>query len=257
MVSESHVHVARSKFPSVEKYLRDMETLGISRAVLSQNIGNLDHEYLIDVAQANSDKFCAILMFDYDKQDVTAQIRTYAEESQVVGARLFAETGSKSNKPFSIWQSIFENDWVASVRGPLSEIRSDHFKRVLKEFPNLRIRIEHLGSFLYARDSELEFQTLLNLSEHSNVYLMWAGFYAYSNGEYPYLDTQSYLRRLLDAYGSDRVMWSGDWNANVSEGDPDMCRNSMKLFTSRLLLPELTDQQINDLMSQTVMRFLN
>ena len=106
-------------------------------------------------------------------------------------------------------------------------------------------------------DGELEFQTLLELSELSNVYLMWAGFYANSNGEYPYLDTQNYLRRLLDAYGSQRVMWSGDWNANVSEGDVKMCQKSMELFTSRLLLPELTDQQINDLMSQTLTRFLN
>lgn len=257
MVAESHVHVARSKFPPVEKYMCDMEILGITRAVLSQNIGNLDNQYLIDVAQANPERFYAMLMFDYDKQDVAAEIRTFAEERQVVGARLFAETGSKSDQPLSIWQSIFENNWVASVRGPLSEIRSDHFKRVLREFPDLRLRIEHLGSFLYARDGELEFQTLLELSELSNVYLMWAGFYANSNGEYPYLDTQNYLRRLLDAYGSQRVMWSGDWNANVSEGDVKMCQKSMELFTSRLLLPELTDQQINDLMSQTLTRFLN
>lgn len=255
-VSESHVHVARSKFPRVESYLADMQILGINRAVLSQNIGNLDNEYLIDSAQANPGLFRAILMFDYEREETADQIRRYAQEPQVVGVRLFAETGSKSDRPLSIWRSIYENNWVASVRGPLSAIRADHFKLVLREFKDLRIRIEHLGSFMYSKDGEFEFQTLLDLSELPNVYLIWAGFFANSSGEYPYLDTQSYLRRLLVAFGSERIMWSGDWNAKVSEGDLEMCQNSMRLFTSRLLLPELTNRQLDDLMNSTLTRFL-
>lgn len=255
-VSESHVHVARTKFPPVESYISDMKTLGIKRAVLSQNIGNLDNEYLIETTQVNPDLFRAILMFDYDREETAAEIRRYSREPNVVGARLFAETGAKSDQPLSIWRSIYENDWVASVRGPLSAIRANHFKLILREFPDLRIRIEHLGSFLYDRDGEVEFQTLLELADLPNVYLMWAGFFANSSREFPYLDTQEYLRRLLSAFGSERIMWSGDWNAKVSEGDLEMCQNSMRLFTSRLLLPEITDLQLENLMNSTLTRFL-
>ena len=74
-VSESHVHVARTKFPPVEVYISDMKTLGVKRAVLSQNIGNLDNEYLIETAQVNHDLFRAILMFDYDRKKTAAEIR--------------------------------------------------------------------------------------------------------------------------------------------------------------------------------------
>ncbi len=233
-----------------------MVRLGISKAVISQNIGNFDNEYLAEVAQNGFDRFRAILMFDYENIDVATVIRFYKEDSAIVGARLFAETRSVSENPLAAWRAIFENGWIASVRGPLNQIRASHFRRVLKEFPNLMIRIEHLGSFLYARDTKENLQTLIGLSDFPNVHLMWGGFYSNSNEEYPYRDTQVYLRRLLSVFGSERIMWSGDWNAKITVGDPEMCQKSIDLFTSRLLLPELTDDQIDDIMGASLLRFV-
>jgi hypothetical protein len=52
-------------------------------------------------------------------------------------------------------------------------------------------------------------------------------------------------------------MWSGDWNADIENGSSEVCRESLELFTKRLLLSEMTDQEIDWIMGKSVDKFLN
>ena len=108
-IVESHVHVAREKFPRVERYLEDMATLGISRAVISQNIGNSDNQYLIDVAARFPDKFKVIVMLDLESPTVVSNILNLRNYPNVVGVRLWASTKGLGINDLEIWQALADS----------------------------------------------------------------------------------------------------------------------------------------------------
>jgi L-fuconolactonase len=256
-IVESHVHVAREKFPKVEKYLADMSDLGISRAVISQNIGNLDNQYLIDVAIRFAGKFKVIVMLDLESPTVVSEILNLKNYPDVVGVRLWASTKGPGNNELEIWQAISEAGLITSVRGPLDQINGAHFQKVLNEFPKLKIRIEHLGSFDYSQEREAEFDLFMKISRFENVHLMWAGFYANSGESYPFKNTTKFLQQSLKVFGHQRIMWSGDWNADIENGSAQVCRESIELFTKRLLLSEMKDHELDWIMGKSVDKFLN
>lgn len=256
-IVESHVHVAREKFPKVERYLADMSTLGISRAVISQNIGNLDNQYLIDVATRFAGKFKVIVMLDLESPTVVSEILNLKNYPDVVGVRLWASTKGHGNDELEIWQTLADSGLIASVRGPLDQINSAHFQRVLNEFPELKIRIEHLGSFHFLNDKETDFDLFMKIARFENVHLMWAGFYANSGEDYPFKNTAKFLQQSLKMFGHQRIMWSGDWNAEIENGSAQVCRESLELFTKRLLLSKMTDQELDWIMGKSVEKFLN
>lgn len=256
-IVESHVHVAREKFPRVEKYLEDMSNLGISRAVISQNIGNLDNQYLIDSATRFAGKFKVIVMLDLESPTVVSDISNLRNYPDVVGVRLWASTKGPGINDLEIWQAIADSELIASVRGPLDQINGVHFQKVLNEFPKLKIRIEHLGSFNFSQDGEPDFDLFMKISRFENVHLMWAGFYANSGESYPFKNTTKFLQQSLKVFGHQRIMWSGDWNADINNGSADVCRQSIELFTKRLLLSEMIDQELDWIMGKSVDKFLN
>jgi len=256
-IVESHVHVAREKFPRVERYLDAMADLGISRAVISQNIGNLDNQYLIDSATRFAGKFKVIVMLDLESPTVVSEILNLKNHPDVVGVRLWASTKGAGNNKLEIWQAISEAGLIASVRGPLDQINGAHFRKVLNEFPELKIRIEHLGSFNFSQDKGADFDLFIKISKFENVHLMWAGFYANSGESYPFKNTTKFLQQSLKVFGHQRIMWSGDWNADIKSGSVEVCRQSIELFTKRLLLSEMTDQELDWIMGKSVDKFLN
>jgi len=256
-IVESHVHVAREKFPRVERYLEDMAHLGISQAVISQNIGNLDNQYLIDAATRFVGRFKVIVMLDLESPTVVSAISNLKKYPDVAGVRLWASTKGPGINELEIWQAISEAGLIASVRGPLDQINSAHFQKVLTSFPELKIRIEHLGSFNFSQDKEADFDLFMKVSRFENVHLMWAGFYANSGESYPFKNTTKFLQQSLKIFGHQRIMWSGDWNADIKSGSVEVCRQSLELFSKRLLLGEMTDQELDWIMGKSVEKFLN
>jgi len=254
---ESHVHVAREKFPRVERYLEDMPLLGVSRAALSQNIGNYDNEYLIEAAKRFPDRFKVIVMLDLESLTIKEDIANLKNYPEVVGVRLWANTKVPGSDDMQIWREIYESGLVASVRGPVDQIYNDYFVKVLTQFPSLKVRIEHLGSFNFSKDKQADFDLFMKMARFKNLYLMWAGFYANSGEDYPYNNSASFLRRSLEMFGAQRIMWSGDWNADVEHGSLKVCRESSELFSKRLLLAELLDNDLDWIMGRTADNFLN
>jgi len=256
-IVESHVHVARQKFPRVERYLEDMAVLGVSRAVLSQNIGNFDNQYLIDAASRFPDKFKVVVMLELESPTVGREISALKNHPGVAGVRLWAHTKGPGINEMEIWKEISESNLVASVRGPIDQINGDYFQKVLTEFPKLKIRIEHLGSFNFSQDKEADFDEFMKISRFENVYLMWAGFYANSGERYPFTNSAKFLRRSLAMFGPQRIMWSGDWNADIENGSLTVCRQSVELFSKGILLGELIEQELDWIMGKTAEEFLN
>jgi len=107
--------------------------------------------------------------------------------------------------------------------------------RYLKAFPDLRFVVDHCGmpmeegiSFLDEETPEQAsgsdddtgpdiayFDEVLKLAVYPNVYLKWShaqGMFGVS--KYPFRNLIPHLRRALDAFGAERVMWASDNGGN-------------------------------------------
>jgi predicted TIM-barrel fold metal-dependent hydrolase len=87
-----------------------------------------------------------------------------------------------------------------------------------KTFPNLQLVVDHLGlpqpspAFPTIKgDPFRELSSLLELAAFANVAVKATGLPSLSREAYPFQDVWDPLRRVLDAFGCDRVMWGTDF----------------------------------------------
>jgi L-fuconolactonase len=205
------VHAGPPSFPPFEEYQRYARAAGISGAVLTQHLGELDNEYLLNCAATAPSDLAVIGMVDCASPDAPEAVARAASHPAFRGVRLAASTHSPGADPLAIWRAIQANGLVASVRGPVASLVDPWFAGMLRQLPTLMVRIDHFGLFAYGTDTDTDFERLMALSAFPNVHLLWAGFHAYSAQGFPYRDAHPYLRRSLAAFTAQRIMWSGDW----------------------------------------------
>lgn len=91
-------------------------------------------------------------------------------------------------------------------------------------FPDLPVVLNHLGFAPqgmrvddHARPRFVapfpapEVERVVRLASHRRYHLMFSGHYALSAVSYPYPDLHAAGERLVDAFGTDRVLWGSDW----------------------------------------------
>jgi L-fuconolactonase len=98
----------------------------------------------------------------------------------------------------------------------LGELRS-----LLRRVPGLRLAIDHLGVRqppLLPADANWqdELPGLLALADETNVYVKVSGMHDLAREPYPFPDLVDPLRRIVDAFGVERLMWGSDWTRSAS-----------------------------------------
>ncbi len=90
--------------------------------------------------------------------------------------------------------------------------------RMCRQFPHTNVIIDHLcriGVDGTIRPADV--QALCDLSQHPHVYVKVGAFYALGAKKPPYLDLAPLVRRVLQAFGSRRLMWESDCPFQVVE----------------------------------------
>jgi predicted TIM-barrel fold metal-dependent hydrolase len=86
------------------------------------------------------------------------------------------------------------------------ELLSPHARK----FPDLTFIIDHCGMPWAPKDIGY-FDEVLRLAAHPNVALKWAHAQnLFSAASYPYTPLMAHLRRAIDAFGAERVIWASD-----------------------------------------------
>jgi L-fuconolactonase len=91
---------------------------------------------------------------------------------------------------------------------------------VLEKFPDLQLVLDHSGSVSPAPSTwEARMRNLdrvLAMASHTNLALKWCKAPTrISMDPYPHRDLWPVLRRVIDAFGADRVMWAADASQTV------------------------------------------
>jgi predicted TIM-barrel fold metal-dependent hydrolase len=242
-VIDAHVHLGPPKYAAVEAFAAARRREGIAGAVLVQHLGNTDNSYLATHRASDPSRLAAIAIVERaaDVADVIA--------AGFAGLRL-SPSGLAGPDGAAGYDALDEHGGIASVTGPFADVVSDAFRATVRAHAATHFRIEHVGGFRYGTTAEdrSQFAALLRLADEPNVSLMWSGFFLNAGSDFPYPNTHRYLAETLAAFGSRRIMWSGDWNrAGLADGDYQRAIEVVRLVAA-------DDAQGADILAHTARR---
>ena len=226
-VLDPHVHVWRRdpRFPfandakvpdydaTPEMLLDLMHANGISKTVIIQVIHyRYDNRYLATVLRQYPQYFRGVCRVDPLDPDAPDQLSEVSALPGFRGVRLSPAGGR-------------EGDWI---RGPLMPPlwtrckilgipmtllapidRIPDVQPLIERFPDLTVVIDHMADCPVDRPEKLD--NLIALRRYPRVYVKISHTWSLSKDAYPWLDAQTLVKRLYDAFGPQRLMWATDW----------------------------------------------
>lgn len=201
-----------------EELMKHARPEGVGRVVLIQHsVYHLwDNSYLLDAVKRHPKAFRVQGMVDDHKPDpgatmkgllplgvtgfrITPFVRTKEEQPKWLDTPGMAEmwkTGAKTRQAMCLL--INPADLPATdamcARHPDTPVVIDHFARI--------------GADGVIRDDDVK--ALCNLARHKHVHVKVSAFYALGKKKPPYDDLTPMIRRLLDSFGPNRLMWASD-----------------------------------------------
>ncbi len=80
---------------------------------------------------------------------------------------------------------------------------------LIERFPDLTVVVDHMADCSVDRPEELN--KLIALHRFPRVYVKISHTWSLSKKGYPWLDAQTFVKRLYDSFGPQRLMWATDW----------------------------------------------
>lgn len=101
--------------------------------------------------------------------------------------------------------------------------RAEALEPYLRKFPDLKFIIDHIGIAWPAADTApteryARLDKIRSLAEHGNLHLKWSHIERLAGEPYPYPDLIPHFRKVVDAYGAERILWASDFTQAVKPG---------------------------------------
>jgi predicted TIM-barrel fold metal-dependent hydrolase len=203
---------------TAEQLLEQCRPAGVGRVNLIQmSYYRFDNRYMLDMIRLYSDRFVGTAIVDPLGPDPGRAM----EDLLPQGVRAFRIQPEYSKQPPKIWlrppgyESMFAK--AAATGQALSTlIDPDGFPevdRMCRRFPDTNVVIDHLGRIGAGPDGKIRDEdvvALCDLAQHPRVYVKVGAFYALGKKSPPYRDLEPLIRRVVQAFGTRRLMWESD-----------------------------------------------
>jgi len=174
-----------------------------------------DNSYMLDMIALYPDRFVGTAIIDPLGADPAGAMKALAP----LGVHAFRIQPRYSKRPPANWLEPegYRAMFAEAARGQqvlsclIDTDGIPEVDRMCRAFPNAPVIIDHLariGVDGQIRDEDV--LTLCNLAEHPRVYVKIGAFYALGKKQPPYTDLAPLIRRVLQAFGSRRLMWESD-----------------------------------------------
>lgn len=198
-----------------------MDAAGVSGAILASRgaVYRADPKYALAAAKKYPGRFAVAGAIYPDIEDIEAHLGRLRENKDIVAIRVVVPTNSPERLTSMRYRALLESAenlsfpifiHVTHTPGMVADVET-----VAHDYPNLTIVLDHLGLHAPPSENSEDLAVVLRLANHENVAVKCAGLPELSNDAYPYRDTWPALRRIIDAYGADRVMWASDITAQL------------------------------------------
>ncbi|WP_164857100.1 amidohydrolase family protein [Sphingomonas crocodyli] len=177
----------------------------------------LAHPFADRAVAAHPDRFAIIARIDW--------------RDPAIADRIAELRGSKGVVATQIAPTLRDADWAAFESGgfdpyfaaaeraglPLFAFVSGRIDAVVpyvRRFPGLTFILDHWGFPMPHEDAprgEAHLARVLALAEHPNLHIKWCkGPQFVAPGPYPHVEMHEPMRRMIDAFGPDRIVWASD-----------------------------------------------
>lgn len=250
---DAHVHVWTSdleRYPLAPGYTKDRMALpsftpeelfaharpcGVERIVLIQmSYYGFDNSYMLDMMEKHRGVFSGVAVIDPE-----AEPRKTMRELAAGGVRGFRirPAGREVDGSFdgegmaAMWECGAEEGLAMC---PLMDAKFlPAIDRMCERFPDTTVVVDHfarIGVDGVIRETDLT--NLCRLARHENTCVKVSAFSALGKKKAPYLDLGPMIRRVLDAFGPERLMWATDGPWQMMNGHT--YKDSIELVRSRL-----------------------
>ena len=217
-----------------EELLREMDGAGVARAVLVPPTWESDrNDTSLEAARLHPDRFAVMGRLTLDAPESRERMATWKDQPGMLGIRLTFHRGR--------YRTWLEDDtidwfWAAAERYDVPVMAlAPHALPKLGEIaarhPGLRLAIDHMGlnSSLIGKPLEPIIDGVIRLAALPNVVVKASALPCYSTESYPYPSLHPQVRRVVDAFGPERVFWGTDLSHL-----PCPYRQALTLFTEEL-----------------------
>jgi len=187
---------------------------GVNRIVLIQmSFYNFDNRYMTDMMQAHPGVFSGVGIVDHQSSDVASKMKNLAAKG-VRGFRLHSRGGSAASWPNDpgmqlVWKTAADEN--LTVCPLITPDDLPHIDSLCKQFPKTKVVVDHFGRVgIRGEITEKELSALCRLADHPLTHVKTSAFYALGQKSPPYHDLIPMIRRVVDAFGADRLMWASD-----------------------------------------------
>jgi L-fuconolactonase len=204
--------------------LGHMDAAGVLAAILVTpgGIYGFDNRYSFDGHRAHPDRFAVVARTDHRSPTLARDIRGLRDTPGCVGVRIPVFTEAQRRD----WRDGAYAGLLAAAAasglpvciyppGLLAELPV-----ALRAHPDLDLVVDHLGALQPPLLSDVDdgfahLDQLLALADHPRVSVKLSGVHDLSRTRYPFPDTRAPIRRVINAFGAERVMWGSDWTRDV------------------------------------------
>jgi L-fuconolactonase len=225
-----------------EELLELAERNGVQRVVLIQHqvYHGTDNRYMLDTLRRFPGRFSAVAYIDAANPQVVEEM-VCLHNAGARGLRICAGDGgvarwSESRNMKSMWRQGAESGVVMCPQiNPDYLPELDHMCRM---FPDTTVVVDHfakIGTDGSVRNSDLD--RLAGLADHPRVHAKLSAFYGIGDKKPPYDEIVPMIRRMYDAFGPERLMWSSDcpyqlFGENSYEASIALVRDGIDFFSA-------------------------
>jgi predicted TIM-barrel fold metal-dependent hydrolase len=216
-IIDTHCHAGHNWFEPVETLLFEMNSNGVSEAVLIQHGGTYDNDYLFECAERFPGRFKVVVLLDPDDPDQPGTLTKLAKRG-AAGVRLYPQSRVKGRDALATWKKAGELGLAVSCLGQTDMFASDEFHSLVKECSKTQIVVEHLaGAKPTTMPGDRQFRKALELARLPNTTIKVPGlgeFTARPPRLAPRLrfgEVQPLFEMAYEAFGPRRMMWGSDF----------------------------------------------
>jgi len=208
-------HAHRPTPFGVDELLERMDEARVDRAIIVPPSWEGDRNDLaIEAAKLNPERFAVMGRLAIEDPASRTKIATWKQQTGMLGLRFTFHT--EQSKP---WLTDGTADWLwpeAEKAGvPIMLLppgQLDAVDRIAQRHPKLRLVIDHLARPMGAKDEAAfgDLDELLKLAKRHNVAVKATGLMGYSTESYPWPALQGHVKRVVEAFGPQRVFWGTD-----------------------------------------------
>ena len=199
---------------TAEELLATARPHGVGRVVLIAHMSyyRFDNRYLLDAAEARPGVFRVVAAVD----DQAPRPRDAMRELAKRGARGFRITSWHDPEHWldgpgmaAMWRCAADDHLAMCLLIDAAILPA--VAKMCQRFPDTPVVIDHFARIAVdgtVRDADVD--QLCRLASFEHVSVKVSAFYALGAKRPPYLDLLPMIRRLLDVYGAQRLMWGSD-----------------------------------------------